>query len=62
MKITEVARLTFKRLVEEIEKTNDTGFSSQDLARIVEADMTNCWSKPMTAEELMAEMDSWDAE
>lgn len=62
MKITEVARPTFKRLVEEIEKTNDTGFLSEDLARIVEADMSNCWSDPMTADELLAEMDSWDAE
>lgn len=62
MKITEVARPTFKRLVEDIEKINTTGFRSEDLAHIVEADITDCWSKPMTADELLAEMDSWDAE
>jgi len=62
MKIKQVTRPSFNRLVEEIAKTNDTGFRSEDLARIVEAHAADCWSEPMTAEEFMAEMDAWDAE
>lgn len=62
MKITEVARPSFKRLVEEIDKNNNTGFLSEDIARIIEADMSGCWSQPQTADELIAEMDAWDAE
>ena len=62
MKITEVTRISRERIIEEISKNNDTGFLSEDLASIVETHISNCWSKPMTAEELIAEMDAWDAE
>lgn len=62
MKITEVARPTFKRLVEEFSRDNNTGFLAEDLARIAESHDSNCWSEPQTADELIAEMDAWDAE
>jgi hypothetical protein len=62
MKITEVTRLSRKRIIEEIAKENDTGFLAEDLARIMETHDADCWSEPMTADELLAEMDSWDNE
>ena len=62
MKITEVSRPSRKRIAEEIDKTNNTGFLTEDLVRIYETYTSECWSEPMTADELLAEMDSWDAE
>jgi hypothetical protein len=29
---------------------------------ICEATISDCWSEPMTADEILAEMDLWDAE
>lgn len=60
MKITEVTRR--QQLREDIAQHNDTGFLTEDLVRIAEAHESDCWSEPMTADELLAEMDSWDAE
>ena len=60
MKITEVTRR--QKLREEVAKNNDTGFLNEDIVRIIEAHESDCWSEPMTADELLAEMDSWDNE
>ena len=60
MKITEVTRR--HQLREAINQDNDTGFLTEDLVRIVEAHESNEWSEPQTADELLAEMDAWDAE
>lgn len=60
MKITEVTRR--QQLREEFAKDNTTGFLTEDLVRIVESHESDCWSEPMTADELLAEMDAWDAE
>lgn len=62
MKITEVTCLSKQRLAEEIGRHNDTGFLTEDLVRIYETNESNCWSEPMTADELLAEMDAWDNE
>lgn len=62
MKITEVTRINRQRLAEEIAGQNNTGFLTEDLVRIYETATAECWSEPMTADELLAEMDSWDAE
>ena len=62
MKITEIARPSRRRIAEAIEQTNNTGFLTEDLVRIYETETSECWSEPMTADELIAEMDAWDAE
>lgn len=58
MKITEVTRR--RQLREEIAENNSTGFLTEDLVRIMEAHESDSWSEPQTADELIAEMDSWD--
>jgi len=60
MKITEVTRR--QQLREDLAQNNTTGFVTEDLVRIVEAHESDCWSEPQTADELIAEMDAWDAE
>ena len=60
MKITEITRR--QQLREDIAKDNTTGFLTEDLVRIVEMHESDCWSDPMTADDIIAEMDAWDAE
>lgn len=62
MKINEVKVSSAKSLTEAIEKNNDTGFLTEDLVRVVQQEQSCSWSKPMTFEEIMAEMDAWDQE
>lgn len=59
MRLDEVTQLTEQELHEVIDATNDTGFKTEDLVKIVMTDRANEWSEPMTAEELIAEMESW---
>ena len=42
-----------------IDLDNTTGFKSEDLAKVVMTEQAGEWSEPMTADELMAEMESW---
>lgn len=62
MKINEVSQPSDKTLFESIDRTNGTGFLTEDLMKIYRTEKQNKWSEPMTADELLAEMDSWDAE
>lgn len=62
MKITEVSQPSDKSLFESFHKTNNTGFLTEDLVKIYRTEKNGNWSKAMTAEELLEEMDSWDAE
>ncbi len=62
MKITEVTKPSDKKLFETLDRQNDTGFLTEDLVKIVREDEKSNWSDPMTFDEFMAEMDSWDAE
>lgn len=62
MKISQVTRPSHRRVVEQFGSDNTTGFLAEDLARIADAHDSDCWSKPMTADEMIAEMDAWDAE
>ena len=62
MKINEVSQLSDKTLFESISKNNNTGFLTEDLMKIYRTEKNNDWSEPMTADELLQEMDSWDAE
>ena len=61
MKITELtpAPLDENKLVELLDKDNTTGFLTQDLIKIAQADK-GPWSKPMSADDLQDEMDSWE--
>lgn len=60
MKINEVSQLSDKTLFESLDKTNTTGYATEDLVKIVRTEKNNEWSKPMTMEELFEEMDSWE--
>lgn len=60
MRLNEVAQLNEQELFDAIDATNDTGFSTEDLVKIVQTERAGQWSEPMTAEELLAEMDSWE--
>lgn len=66
MKSKEFVRSKKDRLYEEtirnLEENNDTGFKTDDLKKILKTHHEHAWSKPMTYEELEAEMDSWDDE
>jgi hypothetical protein len=62
MKINEVKVSSTKSLTETIDKNNDTNFQTEDLVRVVQQEQSCNWSKPMSYEELLAEMDAWDQE
>lgn len=59
MKITEVTRPRGQKLFEALAQDNNTGFLTEDLVNIVEAH-EGTWSDAMTADELLAEMESWE--
>jgi len=59
MKINEVTQPSDKTLFESIDATNDTGFLTEDLVKIVRTEQAGAWSEPMTADQLLEEMDSW---
>ena len=60
MKINEVTAKSDKVLFEELDKNNDTGFLTEDLVKIVRTHETGSWTKPVTIDEFLAEMDSWE--
>lgn len=62
MKITEVTRPRGQALWEALDTDNDTGFLTEDLVRILQAHESACWSPAQTADELIHEMDQWDAQ
>jgi len=59
MKINEVTISKKQALTEAIDATNDTGFLTEDLVKIVEAEEKNEWSKPVPADQLKATINSW---
>jgi hypothetical protein len=59
MRLNEVTKLTEQELHDVIDATNDTEFTTEDLVKIVVTEQEGNWSEPMTAEDLLAEMDSW---
>jgi hypothetical protein len=61
MKINEIAQPSDSRLFETLDQNNQTGFMTEDLVRIVKTEQAGQWSAPMTADELLAEMDSWES-
>ena len=59
MKINEVAYKNAQALFEELDQDNDTGVSTDDLVKIVEAHNSMNWSKSMTMEEMDAMEAGW---
>lgn len=62
MKINEVTQPSDNTLFESIDKTNNSGFLTEDLVKIYRTEKENKWSDPMSMDELLEEMDSWDEE
>ena len=56
MKINEVTQPSDQRLFEELDKGNDTGYATADLAQVVRQHSSGQWSEPMTAAELMSQL------
>jgi hypothetical protein len=46
-------------LREAIDITNDGPFSTEDLAKIVEANQSGIWSEPLTGDQLLSELEQW---
>lgn len=59
MRLNEVTHLNEQAIKELIELDNISEFNSEDLAKIVVTEQAGAWSEAMTADELLAEMDSW---
>ncbi len=59
MKINEVTITKKQALTEAIAATNDTGFLTEDLVKIVEAEDKNAWSKPVSGDQMMNVLESW---
>ena len=59
MKINEVTITNKQALTEAIDATNDTGFLTEDLVKIVEAEEHGAWSKPVPADQFMKIVESW---
>lgn len=49
------------QLFESLDKGNTTGFATEDLVKIVEADQAGDWEE-LTLEEMLAEMDAMEVE
>ena len=62
MNIPKVTKLSDQELFESIDSTNTTGFRTEDLVDIIKTDFEELWSEPMSYDELIALMDSWDSE
>jgi hypothetical protein len=60
MKLYEIEKFTDKELYEDLDTSNNTGYSTSDLVKIVKTSQDeSAWSPPMTLEELLREMESW---
>lgn len=59
MRLFEVTNLNKQELYETLDRTNDTGFLTEDLVKIVKTEQANEWSEPMSGDDLMKLMESW---
>ena len=62
MKFNEIKIPSTKKLTEQLDLDNQTGFLTEDLVKIVQEDRACKFSKLMTMEELLSEMAEWDNE
>lgn len=60
MQIKEITQLSTRTLTETIKQNNATGYLTEDLVKVVREHKNDAWSEAMTADELLAEMDSWE--
>lgn len=58
MKVLEIRRPSAKRLYEQFDSGNQSGFVTEDLVAIAQAHQANKWSEPQTYEQYMAEDES----
>ena len=58
MKINEVTITNAQALFEAIDATNDTGFLTEDLVKVVKAE-DGAWSKPVSGDQMMSILESW---
>lgn len=58
MKINEVTITNAQALFEAIDATNDTGFLTEDLVKVVNAE-DGAWSKPVSGDQMMSILESW---
>lgn len=58
MKINEVTITNAQALYEAIDATNDTGFLTEDLVKVVKAE-DSAWSKPVSGDQMMSILESW---
>lgn len=62
MKINEVSQPSDQTLFESFDADNHTGLLTEDLVQIARAHHQAHWGQPQTADELLAEMESWEQE
>jgi hypothetical protein len=63
MKIIEITLPSSdKVLFEQLNTVNDTGFLTEDLVKIARENQSGTWTEPVSADEFLAEMDSWENE
>jgi hypothetical protein len=62
MKHKEITVDSAKKLTEAIAANNDTGFLTEDLVKIAQAEQLNEWGNPQTADEFLAELDAIEDE
>lgn len=60
MKIKEVSVTPAGVLAEQLGLDNQTGYSTEDLVKIVQTEQAGQWSDVMSLEEMFAEMDKLD--
>jgi hypothetical protein len=55
MKLTEIRKPSERKLFEEFDKDNNTGFATEDLVQIYKQHTEGRWLPPVSAEQLLAE-------
>ena len=56
MNLKEIKQPSDKKLFEELDRQNDTGFLTEDLVEIYRTKEAGEWSEPMTSEQLEEEI------
>lgn len=56
MKSSEFTKPSGQRLFESLQRSNDTGVSTQNLVRIVEAHRENSWSDPIDGNDYLKQL------
>lgn len=62
MKHKEIKVDSAKKLTEAVGANNDTGFLTEDLVKIAQAEQMGDWSEPQSADEFLAELDAIEDE